>query len=233
MLSASGSFWLSSTLPRSSQCPNTHYIKMAILRFIQLDTTAVLNYAAVILVFWYIITSVITWKSLRHIPGPFLGKFSHFWSIYHQLAGDVGPVHLGLKKYNSPLVRTGPHYLVTTDPNIWKYVNAARSTYQRDMWWAAGRIDYQRPSLADTLDSASHDKMKAKVAGGHSGRDIDLEIIINEQIAKLVDAMRTRTWSTLRILVGSSHSMLLRDWLTARSLGGWKPTRTCMGTALR
>ncbi|EFY94494.1 Cytochrome P450 CYP527G1 [Metarhizium robertsii ARSEF 23] len=165
---------------------------MAILRFIQLDTTAVLNYAAVILVFWYIITSVITWKSLRHIPGPFLGKFSHFWSIYHQLAGDVGPVHLGLKKYNSPLVRTGPHYLVTTDPNIWKYVNAARSTYQRDMWWAAGRIDYQRPSLADTLDSASHDKMKAKVAGGYSGRDIDLEIIINEQIAKLVDAMRRK-----------------------------------------
>ncbi|RYP42069.1 hypothetical protein DL767_000581 [Monosporascus sp. MG133] len=120
------------------------------------------------------------------------GRFSHLWSIYHQLAGDVGPVHLGLSKYNSPLVRTGPHYLVTTDPNVWRHVNGARSIYQRDAWWAAGRIDYQRPSLADALDSTSHNKMKAKVAGGYSRRDVDLERIIDGQIAKFADVMRRK-----------------------------------------
>lgn len=35
---------------------------------------------------------------------------------------------------------------------------------------------------------ASHDKMKAKVAGGCSGRDMYLEIMIDGQITKLVDA---------------------------------------------
>lgn len=165
---------------------------MALLKLTELDTTSVLKCSAVVLIATYVILSIITWFKLRHIPGPFLGKFSHFWSIYHQLVGDVGPVHLGLKKYNSPLVRTGPHYLVTTDPNVWRHVNGARSTYQRDAWWAAGRIDYERPSLADTLDATTHDKIKAKVAGGYSGRDVDLEKIIDGQIAKLSDVMRQK-----------------------------------------
>ncbi|KAK6211331.1 putative cytochrome P450 [Colletotrichum tabaci] len=165
---------------------------MAVLALTELDTATALKYSATVFVSWYIISSIITWYKLRHVPGPFLGKFSHFWSIYHQVIGDVGPVHLSLEKYNSPLVRTGPHYMVTPDPDVWKHVNGARSTYQRDPWWSAGRIDYYRPSLADTLDSTSHDKMKAKVASGYSGRYVDLEKIIDIQIAKFADVIRRK-----------------------------------------
>ncbi|KAK2022788.1 cytochrome P450 [Colletotrichum zoysiae] len=165
---------------------------MAVLALAELDTATALKYSAALFVSWYITSSFITWYKLRHIPGPFLGKFSHFWSIYHQAIGDMGPVHLSLEKYNSPLVRTGPHYVVTSDPDVWKHVNGARSTYQRDPWWSAGRIDHNRPSLADTLDSASHDKKKAKLASGYSGRDVDLEKIIDIQIAKFADVIRRK-----------------------------------------
>ncbi|GKT97219.1 putative cytochrome P450 [Colletotrichum tofieldiae] len=165
---------------------------MTMLALTELDTATALKYSATVFVSWYIISSIITWYKLRHVPGPFLGKFSHFWSIYHQVIGDVGPVHFSLEKYNSPLVRTGPHFMVTSDPDVWKHVNGARSTYQRDPWWSAGRIDYYRPSLADTLDSTSHDKMKAKVASGYSGRDVDLEKIIDIQIAKFADVIRRK-----------------------------------------
>ncbi|KAB8228303.1 cytochrome P450 [Aspergillus alliaceus] len=142
---------------------------MGILELRELGTTALLKYVTVLCISYYVFSSIVAWYKLRHFAGPFLCKFSHIWSIYHQYAKDVGPAHLKLSKYNYPLVRTGPHYLVTTDPNIFKHVNGARSTYQRDPLWAAGRIDYYRPSLVDTLDVASHDKKKAKVAGGYSG----------------------------------------------------------------
>ncbi|KAL2751987.1 hypothetical protein ACRALDRAFT_2113978 [Sodiomyces alcalophilus JCM 7366] len=165
---------------------------MAVLALTELDAATALKYSAALFVSWYIVSSIIAWYKLRHVPGPFLGKFSHFWSIYHQVIGDVGPAHLSLEKYNSPLVRTGPHYMVTSDPDVWKHVNGARSTYQRDPWWSAGRIDYYRPSLADILDSTSHDKMKAKVASGYSGRDVDLEKIIDIQIAKFADVIRRK-----------------------------------------
>ncbi|KAK2058143.1 cytochrome P450 [Colletotrichum caudatum] len=165
---------------------------MAVLALTELDTATALKYSAALFVSWYITSSFITWYKLRHVPGPFLGKFSHFWAIYHQAIGDMGPVHLSLEKYNSPLVRTGPHYVVTSDPDVWKHVNGARSTYQRDPWWSAGRIDHDRPSLADTLDSASHDKKKAKLASGYGGRDVDLEKIIDTQIAKLADVIRRK-----------------------------------------
>ncbi|KAK1962291.1 cytochrome P450 [Colletotrichum sublineola] len=165
---------------------------MTVLKLTELDIATALKYSTALFVSWYIISSIITWYKLRHVPGPFLGKFSHLWSIYHHVIGDMGSAHLRLDKYNSPLVRTGPHYMVTSDPDVWKHVNGARSTYKRDPWWAAGRIDYNRPSLADTLDTTSHDKMKAKLASGYSGRDVDLEKIIDIQIAKFADVIRRK-----------------------------------------
>lgn len=197
---------------------------MAILKLTELDTTTLLKYSAAFLVSWYMISSITTWFKLRHIPGPFLGKFSHLWSIYHQLTGDVGPAHLELSKYNSPLVRTGPHYLVTTDPNVWKHVNGARSTYERDAWWSAGRIDYYRPSLADTLDVRSHDQMKAKVAGGYSGRDVDLEKTIDEQIAKLADVMRRKHIGKNKVDFADISRFFTLDVITRLAYGkafGW------------
>lgn len=154
--------------------------------------TTLLIFSAILFLSWYIISSIITWYKLRQFPGPFLSKFSYLWHIYHELAGDMGPAHLELNKYDSPLVRTGPHYLVTTDPNIFRHVNGARSIYPRDDWWAATRLDWERPALADTTDTASHDQMKAKVMVGYSGRDVDLERIVDEQIAKFADVMRSK-----------------------------------------
>ncbi|WDK23181.1 cytochrome P450 [Colletotrichum graminicola] len=165
---------------------------MTVLELTQLDTVTILKCSAALFVSWYIISSIISWYKLRHVPGPFLAKFSHFWSIYHNVIGDIGPIHLTLEKYDSPLVRTGPHYIVTLDPDVWKQVNGARSTYQRDPWWSANRMDYSRPSLADTLDTVSHDKVKAKLASGYSGRDVDLEKIIDIQIAKFADVLRRK-----------------------------------------
>ncbi|KAJ5673875.1 Cytochrome P450 [Penicillium macrosclerotiorum] len=197
---------------------------MGIRELIELDKAALLKYFAALCIAWYIISSVTTWYKLRHFPGPFICKFSNLWSIYHQLAGDVGPAYLKLSKYNSPLVRTGPHFLVTTDADVFKYVNGARSPYQRDPWWSVTRLDHKRSSLADTLDIATHDSKKAKLAGGYSGREVNLESAIDEQIAKFADTIRRKQIAKNKVDFASLSRFFTLDVITRLSYGkefGW------------
>lgn len=163
---------------------------MTHLQLTDLSAATVVKSSAALLFAYYIISSIVTWYPLRHIPGPFIAKFSHLWTVYHYIRGTVGPAYLALSKYNSPLVRTGPRYLVTTEPGIFKHANGARSAYGRDVFWETLRVDYSRRSLIDTIDIAEHDRLKAKVSAGYSGRDVDMETIIDGEIAKLATSLR-------------------------------------------
>ena len=48
---------------------------------------ALLPLAPIIFVAWYVYTAIETWRPLRHIPGPFLGKFSYLYLMKTQRTG--------------------------------------------------------------------------------------------------------------------------------------------------
>lgn len=71
---------------------------------------------------------------------------------------------------------------------------------------------------------ASYDKKKAKVAGGFSGRDIYLEIIIDGQITKLVDAMRRKHVGKNTVDFADIGRFFILDVITRLAYGkefGW------------
>ncbi|KAK0634141.1 cytochrome P450 [Immersiella caudata] len=169
---------------------------MFILNDVNLTSAQVLPLGAGALVLYYVVSSFTTWYRLRHIPGPFLASFSYLWLMRNNFLGISSKQLVGLKKYGT-VVRIAPNYVLTDDPVALRRISGARSTYGRDAWWTSLRIDPRQDNMLTTIDTAAHDRLKAKTANGYNGRDhVDIEGGINRQIEKLKEAIRKHYLST-------------------------------------
>ncbi|KAK3326184.1 cytochrome P450 [Apodospora peruviana] len=160
-----------------------------------LSIAALWAWATALLVVWYVVTATAAWYRLRHIPGPWLARFSYLWKFYTILSGKTSENFIDLNRYNSgTLVITAPDYLVTSDPNVLRKTMASRSVYTRDGWYLATKFRPDQENMASTLDTAAHDLLKAKTASGYSGREIgsELEAVIDSQILRFVDLIRRK-----------------------------------------
>ncbi|KAI1755891.1 pisatin demethylase [Xylaria castorea] len=140
---------------------------------------------------WYLISSTITWYRLRHVPGPFLAKFSYLWLARTAQGGRQCYVHRDLCKKYGPLVRVGPNELTTDDAEVLRRVSAVRGSYGKDQWYVGSRFNPYRDAMFTTLDLLAHDKMKSQLGGTFGGREIPLlEPGVDEQVKALIDHIR-------------------------------------------
>jgi hypothetical protein len=154
-------------------------------------SAAVLGCLFVILV-WYVSTAIWSWYRLSHIPGPRLASVSYLWGVFNTLRGQNQKAYLGLKKYG-PLVRNGPNYLVTDDPNVLRSV----AKYGRDTWFTAIQFRPGVDNMGSMMDIAAHDTLKAKVAPAYNRqKNPDLEPGVDEQLRRLIDLIRRKHLST-------------------------------------
>ncbi|KAK9780829.1 putative Cytochrome P450 [Seiridium cardinale] len=139
---------------------------------------------------WYVVSSVLTWYRLRHIPGPKLGSFSYLWVAQKVFRGK-GLDYEHLKKYGS-LVRVGPNYVLMDDPEDIRRINGARNS-SRDEWYLGSKLDPNQDWILSILDGDPHDALKAKISFAYSGRDgIDFGTGVDGQITHLIDVLRER-----------------------------------------
>ncbi|KAH6651703.1 pisatin demethylase [Truncatella angustata] len=140
---------------------------------------------------WYLITSIVAWYRLRHIPGPFLASFSYLWLAGVAQSARQYYVHKDLCKKYGPLVRVGPNELTTDDPEVLKRMPAARSLYDRDAWYLGARFNAHHDSLFTMRDRAGHTERKAKVVSGLAGRETPLiEAGVDAQVTTLIEVIR-------------------------------------------
>ncbi|KAI1091083.1 cytochrome P450 [Rostrohypoxylon terebratum] len=142
---------------------------------------------------WYVISAVYSWYRLRHVPGPFLASFSYLWLAWYALSGTQLEIiaYIG-KKYGS-LVRLGPNVLLTDDPEVIKSLSSAKSRYKKSTWYLGSRFNPYHPTMFITLDPVAHDKTKAQVLPGYSGRDNpNYESDIDSQVNKFIDIIQKR-----------------------------------------
>ncbi|OTB00635.1 hypothetical protein M426DRAFT_65469 [Hypoxylon sp. CI-4A] len=151
--------------------------------------------AALTIVF-YIISASAAWYRLRHIPGPFLASLSHLWIIKGILFGSLGKDLTNLRNYG-PLTRNGPNSIVTNDPDILKNIASARTKYTKNEWYSVILFAPGQRNLITTLDNQTHDKMKAKTAGGYNGRENpDVEVAMDSQINHFIEVIRQKHMTT-------------------------------------
>ncbi|KAI0449568.1 pisatin demethylase [Xylaria acuta] len=140
---------------------------------------------------WYLTSSTITWYRLRHIPGPFLAKFSYLWLARTAQGGRLYYAHRDLCKKYGPLVRVGPNELTTDDPEILRRAGAVRSSYGKDPWYVGSRFNPYHDVMFTTLDVPAHDKMKSQIGATFGGREVPLlEPGVDEQVKALIDNIR-------------------------------------------
>ncbi|KAI1104934.1 cytochrome P450 [Jackrogersella minutella] len=150
-----------------------------------------------LVIIWFTSSTVNSWYRLRHIPGPFLASFSYLWLGYCALSGkQLEAVEHASKKYGS-LIRVGPNELLTDDPEIIKSMSGVKSKYLKSEWYAGSRFNPYHQTMFETLNPTFHDKTKAQVAPGYSGRDSPcVEADVDAQVNSLTDLIRSKYITT-------------------------------------
>jgi len=157
-----------------------------------LSASTIFAWAGASLATWYIISSITTWYRLRHFPGPRLASFSYLWQFLAIRSDHTFDKYLSLRDLG-PLVRTGPNYLVTDDPDVLRKTMAARGVYTRDGWYRGARFAPHLENMASLVDTEAHDILKAKTASSYSGREIgNLEAAVDSQIVQLINLIRRK-----------------------------------------
>lgn len=150
--------------------------------------------AALGVLFALILSTLNTWRRLRHIPGPALSWLGSSWLIRNAVTGATSPNSRDLARYGS-LVRIGPNAVATDDPEVVRRLS--RSPYKRDAWNTGFRMDNGQDNLFSTLDTTLHDRMKAKTAYAMAGKDgVDLESGVNSQVSRLLGIIRSKHLAT-------------------------------------
>lgn len=108
---------------------------------------------------------------LRHIPGPFLASISYLPLLGATLSGRSHRIYVNLAEKYGPLVRISPRDLFTSDPDIVRRMNSARSPYTRSEWYDAIRLDPFVENIFSERSTREHDARRAKMASGYSGKD--------------------------------------------------------------
>ncbi|KAI0853287.1 cytochrome P450 monooxygenase [Daldinia vernicosa] len=142
---------------------------------------------------WYIITTIVAWYRLRHVPGPFLASLSHLWVAKSIVFGTIQNDFSGLGTKYGTVVRVAPNYILTSDPEILRRIASARSNYGKDEWYETIRFAPEHRTMVTILGNSAHDQRKAKALKGYNGREnADLEYAIDSQIAHCVDVVRRK-----------------------------------------
>lgn len=142
------------------------------------------------LLFALILSTLNTWRRLRHIPGPTLSWLGSSWLIKNAVTGSTSPNSRDLARYGS-LVRMGPNAVATDDPEVVRRIS--RSPYKRSAWYTGFRMDNAKDNIFTTLDHTLHDRIKARTAYAMAGKDgVDLESGVDAQIGRLLGIIRSK-----------------------------------------
>ncbi|KAF4448619.1 hypothetical protein F53441_7995 [Fusarium austroafricanum] len=146
---------------------------------------------------WYILSSVIAWYRLRHIPGPFLASFSYFWVAYGTVTGTTYDNLVSLHRKYGSLVRVGPNEVLSDDPALVRKFSNIHSTYTKGDWYLGSRFNPYHDPMFLIKDPIKHDRVKAKLSPAYSGRDApNLEDVVDKQVGNLVQLIKEKYIST-------------------------------------
>ncbi|KAK7735282.1 hypothetical protein SLS53_007673 [Cytospora paraplurivora] len=153
----------------------------------------VLIAVSVLLVGWYMISSIFAWRRLHHIPGPLLASFSYVWVGRIASRGAFNKTYKDFEEKYGQLVRVGPNELLTSDPELIRKMGSTKSTYSRGAWYEGNRLNPYHPTMFTILDTGKHDELKAHLTPGYSGRDVpDYELAVDEQVSNMISLIRRK-----------------------------------------
>ncbi|KAF9773462.1 hypothetical protein IL306_008703 [Fusarium sp. DS 682] len=156
-----------------------------------------LPYSLIAIFAWFLLSSILSWYRLRHIPGPSFGKFTYLWVAYITITGKQHDHLVHLNRKYGPLVRVGPNEVLVDDPDLVRKVSSTRNTYTKGNWYHGGKLNPYHDPMIQITDPVKHDLVKARLSPAYSGRDApNLEAVVNRQVESLIQLIKDKYLST-------------------------------------
>ncbi|KAK0616197.1 cytochrome P450 monooxygenase [Immersiella caudata] len=157
-----------------------------------LSTSTLVQGLAALFVFYYVISSAITWRRLRAFKGPFLASFSYIWIVRVLSTGRHGELLQPILGKQTT-TRIGPNELLTSDLDLIRRMHGARKFYPRSNWYSLNRLVPGEDSMFSLVDTVAHDKIKAQTTSGYNGKDVpELEANVDAMLATMVEKIRSK-----------------------------------------
>ncbi|KIY04076.1 uncharacterized protein Z520_00768 [Fonsecaea multimorphosa CBS 102226] len=97
--------------------------------------------ALLVVVVWLVVSTLRTYLQLRHVPGPFLARFTNLWLAVKMWRGesfaDIAPV---LDERYGPVVRIGPKTVIFSDANAIPTIYATTNVWRKASTYEPARI---------------------------------------------------------------------------------------------
>ncbi|KAK6841133.1 hypothetical protein PG987_001993 [Apiospora arundinis] len=188
---------------------------------------APMYYAAIVgvsTVLWYLLTGIAAWYRLRRFPAVhWSAHFSYFWAGKTAYGGQQYWVHRVMfdgRGEETPLLRIGPNELITNDPDIVRRISAARSGYDRDPWYSAGRFNPYYDNMFTVLTATAHARFRSRTSHAYSGREIpDMERGVDQQLATFRRRLAGYAQSGKLLDFGPMSSYFTVDVITRLAFG--------------
>lgn len=83
--------------------------------------------------------------------------------------------------------------LVTADPELFRRMNAVRSSFTRGQWYRALKLHPERDNITSYIDEEKHDHIRNRMAPGYSGKENKhLESEIDSKLLKFFDLINEK-----------------------------------------
>lgn len=146
-----------------------------------------------VLATYVVVTSLRSWYRLRKLPGNSLARFSYIFMAKIAHSGRTNELYADLARQYGPLFVIGPNDIMTSDPDLIRRMSMARSPYKRSNWYKPLSLDPYVDSSVSALETAVHDRLKAKISFGYGGKENpELEGGVDSQLESLVQYLQEK-----------------------------------------
>ena len=141
------------------------------------STSAIILATALIFGLVPLVQVFLTWRRLRHIPGPFLNSITPLVLTWHCVKEDITEYTHGLSLKYGPLVRVSPNTVMYSDPDTFRRVCSVKAGYTKGLWFEFSRWDLSRYSLISLRDNESRKARKAQLSPSASDLPSSYELL--------------------------------------------------------
>ncbi|KAF2224920.1 cytochrome P450 [Elsinoe ampelina] len=155
-----------------------------------------------VLLLYRIIRTVRQYFALRDFGGHWTAGWTRLWLLRVNSSGRMNEYFRDINEKYGATARIAPHMLITTDPELYKRMNAVRSTFTRAEWYFALRLHPTRDNITSVIDEDVHSSIRSRMAPGYSGKentsiesDVDSKV---HNLFALIDKSYLSTSTTYR-----------------------------------
>lgn len=148
------------------------------------------------LIFW-ITRKIRQFYALRAFGGHWSAGWSRLWLLWAHGSGNMNHIFTDMNDKYGSTARIAPHFLITTDSDLYKKMSAVRGSFIRSEWYTALRLHPTRDNITSITDETLHADIRGRMAPGYSGKENShIEKDVDDRLLNLIDLVKRSYIST-------------------------------------